>query len=338
MKNNKISILTAFAVAAALALAACGGGGGSGGGNDSSSGSGSSSSGSGNAGSTSASTGNVTTPMYAASSAKLEIFSAINAQRQQCGFPALTENTLLDQAAQAHADYIGQNGGVITDTEVSGNAGFTGVTYADRASHFGYPTTTTYAGGESAGYYTNSTLNETGYGQAIANEWMGGVYHIAAFAWPVTQIGLGWNETPYNGFPETHGVIEIANAQPISGNLPLTFPCQGSAGIPYDNLGETPTPPNTSGAFGTSIAVTGNAADTITLQSATATDPSGHTVTLLLLDSTTDPNKELPQYEAVAYAGSPLTPSTVYTVTLTGTRNGISFSRSFSFSTGNVVS
>lgn len=42
------------------------------------------------------------TPTYAAGSAQLAMFTTINAYRQQCGFPALQQNTLLDQAAQNH--------------------------------------------------------------------------------------------------------------------------------------------------------------------------------------------------------------------------------------------
>ncbi|MFM0082826.1 CAP domain-containing protein [Paraburkholderia sediminicola] len=330
MKNNKIA-LAAASLAVTMMVAACGGGGG-----------GSSGGPSGAAPSTPASsptTGNVTTPTYAAATAQLALFNTINQQRQQCGFPALTENTVLDQAAQAHAQYMGQNGGAITDTEVATNPGFTGVSYTDRAVHFGFPNAqTVYSGGESAGYYTNATLTETQYGQQIAHEWLGGVYHIAVGVWPITQIGIGWNEMTFNGFPEIQSSVTIANLQPLTGNLPLTFPCQGTTGVAYMTAGETPLPPNTtSGTFGTPIGVAGNPADTVVLQSGTVTDTSGNVVNLQVLNAATDPNKLLPAYEAVAYPASPLTANTTYSVSLTGTINGKAFARSFSFTTGNVV-
>ncbi|MBB5510915.1 CAP domain-containing protein [Paraburkholderia atlantica] len=344
MKKN-ISTLTAISFAAMLALAACGGGGGGG---DSS---GSSSGGSSNNGSSStppastATSANVTTPQYTADSAQLAVFNTINQQRQQCGFPALVENTQLDQAAQAHASYMGQNGGTVTDTEVAGNPGFTGVTYADRAVHFGFPgsqteapgSQTVYAGGVSAGFYTNAKLTEAAYGQAIAYGWLSGAYHIAVAVWPVTEIGVGWNETTFNGFPEVQSSLAIANMQPLAGNLPLTFPCQGTAGVPYVSGGETPMPPNTSGSFGMPVAVVGNSTDKIVLTSATYTDTSGNVVNLQILNSATDPNKELPPFEAVAYPATPLTANTTYSVSLTGTRNGVAFSRNFTFTTGNIV-
>ncbi|ADG20614.1 CAP domain-containing protein [Paraburkholderia atlantica] len=336
MKKN-ISTLTAISFAAMLALAACGGGGGGG---DSS---GSSSGGSSNNGSSStppastATSANVTTPQYTADSAQLAVFNTLNQQRQQCGFPAFVENTQLDQAAQAHASYMGQNGGTISDTEVATNTGYTGVTYADRAVHFGFPGSGVYTGGASAGYYTNATLSEAAYGQQIVNEWLGGVYHIAVAALPVTEIGVGWNETTYNGYPEIHSSVSIANLQSLSGNLPLTFPCQGTTGVPYKEAGEFPTPPNTSGAFGTPVAVVGNPTDTIVLTSGTYTDTSGNVITLQVLNSTNDPNQELSAFEAVAYPAAPLTANTTYSVSLTGTRNGTAFSRNFTFTTGNVV-
>ncbi|WP_321936227.1 CAP domain-containing protein [Paraburkholderia sp. J8-2] len=335
MKQKKITALTAISFAAALTLAACGGGGGGGssssGSNNSTSGSGSSSSGTTPASPT---TGNVSTPQYAATSAQQAIFDQINTQRQACGFPALTENTVLDQAAQAHADYIGKNGGTITDDEVSGNPGFTGVTYTDRAAHFGYPTSASYATGESAGYYTNATLSEATYGANIATAWSSGVYHVAAYVWPTTQIGIGWNETTYNGFPEAHGVIQIANLQTMSGSVPLMYPCEGATGVPYKVVGETPTPPNTSGAWGPAVALGANQSDTIVLTSATLTDTSGNVINLQLLDSAKDTNKVLPAFEGVAYPAAPLSPNTKYSAVVSGTINGTPFTRTRTFTTG----
>ncbi|WP_309249526.1 CAP domain-containing protein [Paraburkholderia sp. CNPSo 3272] len=276
----------------------------------------------------------MSTPQYASASAQQAIFDQINTQRQACGFPALTENTLLDQASQAHADYIGKNGGTITDDEVSGNPGFSGATYADRATHVGYPASSVVTAGESAGYYTNATLSEAAYGANIATAWSSGVYHVAAFVWPVTQIGVGWNETTYNGFPEAHGVITVTNLQPMSGSLPTMFPCEGATGVPYKVVGETPAAPNTSGAWGPAVALGANSGDTIALTSATLTDTSGNVINLQLLNSTNDPNKLIQAFEAVAYPATPLSPNTKYSAVVSGTINGTPFTRTRTFTTG----
>jgi hypothetical protein len=322
--------LTSAAIAAAFFVAACGGGGGG-----SSTGAAPATGASAPASST-ATSANVTTPQYAASSAELAAFTLLNQERQQCGFPALVENTQEDLAASNHAKYMGSNGAQVTDTEVAGNTGYTGVTYAARATYAGYPSNV-YVGGVSGGYYTNATLTNTQYGQNLVYAWLSGVYHIAIGAWPVTSVGVGMNQTTYAGYPVIQGSMTIANLQPMTTSGPLTFPCQGTTGIAYEGGGETPAPPNTSGNFGAPVAVTGNPSDTIVLTSGTMTPPSGPVITLNLLNSASDPNKLLPAFEGVAYPTSPLSPNTTYTVSINGTYNGAPFSRNFTFTTGNIV-
>jgi len=326
--KKKIFALTAVSFAAALALSACGGGGGGSNG-------GSSAAAAPSTPASSPTTSNLTTPQYAANSAQLAAFNLLNQQRQQCGLPAVQENTALDQAAQSHAQYLATNN-VMTDTEVSGNPGFTGVTYTDRNVHFGY-SQSLYSSGVSGGYYTNAKLTEAQYGQQLVYGWLSGVYHIAIGAWPITAVGIGDVETSYAGFPQVWASMSIGNLQPLTHSAPLTFPCQGTTGVAYRSSGETPEPPNTSGAWGTPVAVVGNPQDTIVTQSGTMTDTSGTVITLQVLDSSKDPNKLLPANEGVAYSATPLSPNASYAVSLTGTINGTPFSRTFTFTTGNVV-
>lgn len=336
MQHKDISALTALALATTLALAACGGGGG-GGPAPGSNGSTSNSSSSSPASAPAATTGNVSTPQYVAASAQLAMFNQINDYRQQCGFPALTENTILDQAAQAHSAYLGLNN-LVSDTEDAMKAGYVGATYADRAAHYSFPVNN-YTGGESAGgIYTNATLTADQYGTKLVNAWISGVYHLSIVSWPITEVGVGEYQTNANGFPVAWGSVSFANLQPMTSAGPLTFPCQGVSGVPYaDAAGEIPTPPNTSGTWGTPVTVTGNYGDTIRLQSGTMTDSSGHVITLQLLDSSNDPNKLLAAFEGVAYSATALNPNSTYSVSLTGTYNGSAFSRSFSFTTGSVA-
>lgn len=329
--NKRISLVTAFSFASAIALSACGGGGGGG---DSST---QSNTGGNSTPPQTATSANVSTPQYAADSVELGIFNTINQQRQACGFPALTENTTLDKASAKHASYILQNNGAITDTEVAGNPGFTGVSYSDRASALGFPVSSASVGGESAGFYTNAQWTGTQYGSQLALSWMSGVYHSSIATMPVTEIGVGVSQITYNGFPQLAAANSVANYQPMSGSLPLTFPCQGTTGVAYSATGEIPTPPNTSGSFGTPISVSGNATDTVVLSTATMLDPAGNSIPLNILNSSTDPNHEVSIYEAKAYPSLPLTANTTYTVSLTGTRNGTPFSRNYTFTTGNIV-
>ncbi|MDR5832402.1 CAP domain-containing protein [Caballeronia sp. LP006] len=323
MMIQKYFKLSMAAIAASLLVAACGGGGGS------------SNASSAPAASTPANPANLTTPQYPADSFQLAAFTLLNQQRQQCGFPALQENTALDQATAAHAQYLTVND-VITDTEVAGNPGFTGATFVDRAAHFGY-TSNNGSIGVSGGYYTNATLTDAEYGRRAIYGFLSGVYHISIAASLMNTVGIGKVAKTYNGFPQEQFSLNLTNSQQLTSNAPLTFPCQGTAGVAYTSFGEIPTPPATSGNWGTPVGVVGNPTDIITMQTGTMTDSSGHVITLQVLDSAKDPNKELLPDQGVAYPTTPLSPNSQYTVSLTGTINGVAFSRTFSFTTGDVV-
>ena len=127
--------LRRLAIASALVLttllAACGGGGGG------SAPAGTATSSSTSTTTSSASTGTLATAQYPAGSPELAAFNQLNAMRQQCGFPAVKENTLLDAAANNHYKYMVDNQ-VTGHYEVSGNPGFTGVTPLARATFVGY--------------------------------------------------------------------------------------------------------------------------------------------------------------------------------------------------------
>jgi hypothetical protein len=327
-KNFKLSMA---AIAVSLLVAACGGGGGGGS-------SGASPAAPASGASTPATTpspANLTTPQYPADSFHLAAFNLLNQQRQQCGFPALQENTALDQATAAHAQYM-QSNNVFSDTEVSGNPGFTGATFSDRAAHFGY-TQDNGSIGVSGGFYTGATWTETQYGEQAVYGLVAGVYHIAIAASPTNTVGIGKVATTYNGFPEEFYSLNLTNYQQVTTNSPLTFPCQGTTGVAYSAGGEIPAPPATSGNWGTPVAVAGNPTDTIVMQTGTMTDSSSHVIALQVLDSAKDPNKILPKWIGVAYPATPLSPNSQYTVSLTGTVNGAAFSRTFTFTTGNIV-
>ncbi len=337
-QKKKISALTAFAVASALALSACGGGGGSGSG----SGSSNSSSGSGSSGGSTAVTGTQAPPQYASASAQSAAFTLLNQYRQQCGFAALQQNTVLDTAAQNHATWEGDNS-TFSDYEQSGQTGFTGTDYQARATYAGFPSSVFVTGASGGGnaVFPADFVAATA-GQQFAYSLIGGVYHAVVATYPANIVGFGEYETQSTSGSYTYTnswqSMSFANTQTQSLSAPLTFPCEGVTGLPYREVGELPTPPNASASgTGTPVIVRGNVTDTIVLQTATMTDGSGNVITLQVLNSSTDPNKLVGTYEARAYPTSPLTANTSYTVSLSGTWNGAAFSRTFKFSTGNII-
>ena len=61
-----------------------------------------------------------------------------NCSRQVMGLKPGSLDPLLDDATQAHADYMATHG-ILDHQEVDGNAGFTGVWVWDRLEAAGYP-------------------------------------------------------------------------------------------------------------------------------------------------------------------------------------------------------
>lgn len=167
--------------------------------------------------------------------------------------------------------------------------------------------------------------------------WLSGVYHGMIATYPSTSLGIGWVETTYDKYPQIWASLTAATLQTVTSSGPLTFPCQGTTGVAYSSVGETPTPPGVSGNWGTPIQIGGNPSDIIVLQTGTMTDTNGNVISLYLLNSTTDTNNIIQKYQAVAYPVTPLVADSTYSVSLTGTYNGTAFSRTFTFTTGNMV-
>jgi hypothetical protein len=235
------------------------------------------------------------------------------------------------------------NGKQVTDDEVQGKPGFTGVDYLARAVSVGWPQSVGVGGGTD-GWYNLDALSPTAMGQALVNVWASAVYHQALIVWPYNALGFGVGQTQDSGYPLDLASEAIAfdpsNTNDIDASgAPLTFPCQGVTGIPYGINGEVPMPPNTSSSgFGTPVAVMGRMGDQVTLNSASMVNTTnGQTINLNILNSDTDPNKALPTYQASAYPTSLLSPNTTYQVNLTGTINGKAFSRSFTFTTSSTL-
>lgn len=330
-KTNVLrKIMLASSLSSATLLAACGGGGGGGG---SSSPVATASAPVPAASQPVTGNGTLASPQYAAGSPELAAFNQINAMRQQCGFPAVKENTLLDKAANNHYMYMVDNQ-VQGHYETQGNPGFTGVTPQNRAAAVGYP----YGAGEEI-----TGLNTNAGGVVSVIRLASLPYHVADLFTPYTEVGVQYGPgNASNQYYLFELMIGAGQSTPLLQNAPLTFPCQGTTGVDYEAAGpEGPEPTingtvyNVSTPVGTPIAIIGNPSDTIALTNATLTDPSGASIALNLLDSADDSNHELPPSAAAVFPTSALQPNTTYMATISGTINGNTFTRQFTFTTGN---
>ncbi|MBJ9677886.1 CAP domain-containing protein [Burkholderia gladioli] len=328
--QTKAMLMVASVLSAAV-MAACGGGGDGGsspatGSSSASTSAPASSSAPASAPSATNLPGTLDTSNYAAGTSERAAFDLINQYRTQCGFPALKQNTILDQASRNHVAYEIANN-TVTDDEVAGKTGFTGVTGADRAKSLGWPSDV-YAGAADGGV---SNISDAGdVGKASVYGYMSVPYHSTVVPFLSTDIGLAF-QSDQNGVTNS---VHLGGTMTTLNGAPLTLPCQGSTGIPFQGNGENPTPPGVTWPVGTPIAVVGGVSDTLRLTSGTITGPDGTPVVLQLLDRTNDTNSVLGNYEGVAYPKSPLKASTSYAVNLQGTINGVAFTRTFTFTTG----
>jgi uncharacterized protein YkwD len=309
-------------------LAACGGGGG--GGSTASTGT---SGNTGSAGST-ADTGALSTPTYSVGSAEATAFNQLNAERQACGFPALSENTLLDQASANHMAFMQANAYIGHD-EGSSGTGYTGATPQARALYVGYATGGGYVGELNGSFTTN-------VGGALSVVALSSVpYHEAGLFAPTIDFGMAYS-TVSMGPTTTYYVPEIMlgyqGTAPALTNAPLTYPCQGATNVDYESAQtESPAPLSINtgtNPIGTPIVVMGNTSDNIALTSAQIQAPGGAVTGMDIIESAGDVNHELLPNEAVAFTPSPLQPSTTYRAVLQGTINGNAFIRDFTFTTG----
>jgi hypothetical protein len=185
------------------------------------------------------------------------------------------------------------------------------------------------------------------YGALIANVWATGVYHQTAVTWPANLVGIGSSSGLYGGYKTVLADLVFSSdgtgADKIAANqLPATFPCAGVTGIPSYGAGESPMPPvfetvhTVSGdiqRWGTPVTVEGNATDVVQLTTATYTNPDGTVIQLNQVTSANDPYKLTSANKVVAYPTNALSGNTIYTVDLTGTINGNTFTKHFAFAT-----
>jgi uncharacterized protein YkwD len=243
----------------------------------------------------------------------------INQWRAAIGVAPLTRHPALDQSAQAHAQYYKLNngsGGVGIHDEKPGLPGFTGVDFFDRAQAAGYPSRN-----------VNENMGLTGNQLTSLDWYIGTINHRLTLLDPrYIHIGFGVvNDTVKVdvvdlGTPDWH-----ATADPIWEQ----WPPNGAAGIGTSFDGESPNAfASASYPIGTPITLKYNGTGSVTFTSATIT-ANGQTVPSFANIGTGWITRNTDLIATTA----PMRPGTDYTVTVTGTAGGQSFSRAWGFHT-----
>jgi len=190
----------------------------------------------------------------------------------------------LDDAAQAHADYM-FNLGTITHQESSSNEGYTGEWVNDRMEAAGYEVV--------AGSMWSEVV-AWGYGPDEAIDgWMSTVYHRIPFTLP------GWTEQGF-GQNELYSSMSFVTPIPDGNHRAVIFPADGQSQVPtiFDSDTEIPDPAPDHGVIGYPITVTVGSTEItgdgnynpydLELIDAVVWGPGGEEVDILTMDPTND--------------------------------------------------
>jgi uncharacterized protein YkwD len=279
-------------------------------------------------------------PTYAAGTEVAQAFALLNSERVACGFGALRQNVKLDQAADAHAKFLVENGLQYSHYEVAGLPRFTGVQEQDRAAAAGYA--------EPVGAVLTGSVGTLALSQALTIEkqvrsLLAAPFHMLGALDDYAEAGVGFASN-VTGTKETKA-LNVTLGKPGNSSLIAaeiyTYPCAGSSGVNPVLVTETPSPVPTNlsqdaSRYGTPISVMLKRGQVLALTSATIAPASGGpAVATTIVDRSNTPQLSLMRSDgAYVLPMSPLLPSTGYTVQLIGTNNGAAFTKSFTFSTG----
>jgi uncharacterized protein YkwD len=252
----------------------------------------------------------------------------INYRRTQTGLAALTRNSLIDTAAQAHSDYQKLND-TITHLETSGKPGFTGVTPGDRLSAAKYVfTQRSYAHGE----VISATGDPSGFG-AVENL-LAAIYHRYAILEPMFKeagTGAAMVTNGYSYFTANFTTDGLAPG--IPGGTVVVYPFNNQQQIPivFFSDREMPDPVPEQNEVGYPVSVHANITSTINVQSFAIRPSGGADLPVRLLTHQTD--TETPVSAASIIPTGVLVPQTTYEVRFAGTVDGVAVERSWSFRT-----
>jgi hypothetical protein len=269
----------------------------------------------------------------------------LNSERQACGFAPLARNAQLDAAARGHAHWNLVNNST-GHYQTPDTLDFTGINETDRASAAGYkPGVVEDSNTDSFG-----RSKATGFGELAIHSLLTAPYHLRSMVGNFRDVGIAVLTSDDTGTtgefgPRVTAQLELGYTltdgprNPAPGAV-LSYPCGGTTGtfarlanespnpVPYRDLATSP--------LGQPIYLVGDEGKTLAVTSALVQEvATGNTVALLpTLTAANDPNFYIRSSEAIVIPDAPLKTNTQYRVTIVGTNDGISFTKTFNFTTG----
>jgi len=237
-----------------------------------------------------------------------------------------------------------------THIETAGSTGYTGVYPWDRDTYAVYPANQT-TGDEVLAQALGSPTGKVGQRVYQTRGWLAAPYHAITAIGRWIEMGASVQIATDAGVSGTTIVSNIDFAYPQSNTYQtvgstdvVTYPCQGTTGTAYSMGSEIPSPvPNRNirtNPVGQAVYVMVAQGNILSLTNATMINvATGAPVTLLPpVTGSNDVNQGYYGYNfGYVLPSAPLLPNTQYAVTISGLNGTVPFSRSFTFTTGNVT-
>ncbi|MEG1054374.1 MAG: CAP domain-containing protein [Janthinobacterium sp.] len=254
-------------------------------------------------------------------------FNWFNYRRGQTGLASLARNSLIDNAALGHSNYLNLNN-TVAHEQVLGKPGFTGVNLGDRLAKAGYVVTTLQ------GEVIAGAANTSGF--YLAEELITAIYHRFVIFEPLFKEGGAGAAVNNSGY--AYFTTDLAGNSSYGPGLPagqiVTYPFSGQqkVAVSFSSDNESPDPVPNQDVVGYPISVHANYGTPVSVaafsvrQRGSATDLS---VRLLRSDS----DAHTPVSAASIIPLAPLNANTSYDVSFIGKVNGADVTRSWSFTT-----
>ena len=251
---------------------------------------------------------------------RLAAFNRLNEIRLSAGLGMLAQSTAMDQAAQAHAEWMVANDS-FTHEEVVGTVDFTGVNWAERDEAFGYVPVEGDEGmtGPAHGAQGVDGLVNTAY------------HRVGMLAFEPVDVGIGWSPLFATNVsmplvidmtrPGTDAIRGLGQAAQTSIDGVAVWPLNGARDVPVQLGLETPNPVPTQdvSTLGTPASITVAESKTLSGISFVITNSSDGTVLpTRTLTNQNDPNFLIPESFIAAIPLGVLAPNTTYFVVFSG--------------------
>lgn len=303
-------------------------------------------------------------------SEKVAVFNRLNDDRARCGFGKVAQNTKLDQAAQAHADYLALNKLQNGHTELENSPGFTGKTAGERMTHanYSYSAANEILTDQLFGLFFQGTEYST-FELPSTNtlkDLYASIYHLSGAFSSSTEVGIGVSVHANSAIAHVK-TVEIllstpanlsSNGQQIEKTEIATFPCEGISGLMPKFGPEMPNPfPNVdlgANPYGHPVYLLARNGNSLTLKSGSMQTTDGAIIPTIIFSNDNDPQCSINGNPLVCVKNNQsflvpttrLQDNTTYKVHLEGTNSGLispsnatgSFVRDFSFTTGTFTS